>query len=184
VQSPAHQTRVILRFDPPKDAKKLFYVADAPGKFEYYDGESCANMFPSRIPHDLFPPKAAKTARPGEHTPMAVCKVPPDAAGRPVKFSLAIRNLAFQTWKGAIRLEMYDAQGRLIGDAMGGRLSGKGMGKRICRRFNEACTLAKDADEIRLVVEGRNEDGSDAHIQLQSLNLRVARVLPFTPPKQ
>jgi cephalosporin-C deacetylase-like acetyl esterase len=183
VQSPAYATRVILRFNPPKDALKLFYVADAPGRFEYRDSELCANLFDRRIPHDLFPPKAARTAKPGERTPMAVCAVPPDAAGRPVKFELGVRNLARQDWHGNIRVELYDADGKLVGDAVGGRLENKGLSARKARRFNEVGSLAKTAREARLVVEGANADGSPAQVQLQHLNLRVARVLPFTPPK-
>ncbi len=114
---------------------------------------------------------------------MAVCAVPPDAAGRPVKFELGVRNLARQDWHGNIRVELYDADGKLVGDAVGGRLENKGLSARKARRFNEVGSLAKTAREARLVVEGANADGSPAQIQLQHLNLRVARVLPFTPPK-
>ena len=183
VQSPAYATRVVLRFSPPEGAKRLFYVADAPGRFEYHDSESCANLFARPLPHDLFPPKAAPAAKPGERTPTAVCAVPPDAAGRPVKLELAIRNLARQDWNGAVRLEMYDAQGRFVGDALGGRLGGMGVPLRRRREFNEVCSLAGDAREARLVIEGRNADGGDTCMQLQKLNLRVARVLPFAPPR-
>ena len=182
VQSSAYETRVILRFDPPKNAKKLFYVADAPGRFEYCDNEGCANLFSSVIPHDLFPPKAAKTSKPGERIPTTVCKVPQDAAGKPVKFSIAVRNLSTQTWRGAVRIEMHDADGRRIGDALGGKLSGKGITGRCRRIFETTGVLDGNAHELRLVIEGVNSDGGESLIQLQSLNLRVARVLPFVPP--
>lgn len=182
VQSPAYEKRVIMRFTPPKDAVRLFYVADAPGKFEYYDAESCANMFARPIPHDLFPPKAAVTAKPGDSTPTVTCKVPPEAAGKPVKFCMSVRNLSRVKWSGAIRLEMYDAQGSCIGDAFAGRIGGKSIGERRRRIFSEVCTLAKNVAELRLVITGKNDDGTESQIQLQSLNLRVARVLPFMPP--
>lgn len=182
VQSSAYSSRVILRFDPPKNARRLLYEADTPGRFEYADSEGCDNLFPSRIPHDLFPPKAARTSKPGESVPTAVCKVPPEAAGKPAKFELTVRNLSQQAWHGAVRVLMYDAQGRLIGDALGGKVGGKTIVQRRRRAFRETCTLAPDAREVRLVIEGRNGDGSDPLIQLQSLNLRTARVLPFTPP--
>lgn len=182
VQSPSYATRVVMRFDPPKEAVRLFYVADAPGRFEYYDAESCANLFARPIPHDLFPPKAAVTAKPNESTPTATCRIPEDAAGRPVKFSLSVRNLSRSQWNGSVRLEMYDAGGNRIGDAFSGRLGGKSIQPRRRRIFSEVCTLAKEAAEARLVISGENEDGGEAKIQLQSLNLRVARIIPFVPP--
>lgn len=183
VQSPAYADRVIIRFDPPKDAVKLFYVADAPGRFEYYDQETCANLFAQPIPHDLFPPKASVTARLGERTPTATCRVPPETSGKPMKFGLCIRNLAHRPWNGGIRLEMYDVAGECLGDALGGRLRGKTIAARRNRAFNETCTLAADAAEVRLVIEGENDDGSAPLIQRQRLFLRLARVLPFTPPE-
>lgn len=183
VQSPSYETRVILRFNPPKGAVKLWYVADAPGRFEYCDSESCANLFARPIPHDLFPPKAAKTAKPGENTPTMTCKVPAESAGRPARFSIYVRNLSEKGWKGSIRLQMFDSAGRHVGDALAGRLCGKEIAPRLRRMFNnEPCMISADAREIRLVIDGQDKDGGDSQIQLQRLNLRTARTLPFTPP--
>ena len=85
--------------------------------------------------------------------------------------------ILFERLLGDIKNELVD---RALDD---GRLAGKGISPRKARRFNEVGSLAKTAREARLVVEGANADGSPAQIQLQHLNLRVARVLPFTPPK-
>ena len=182
VQSPAYADRVILRFEKPQGATKLFYVADAPGRFEYYDSESCANLFTRATPHDLFPPKSVQIAKPGEDTAAAACDIPVTAAGRPVKFEIKLRNFAKANWTGNIRLICQDKSGRKIGDILNGHIDGKTFTSGKRREFNEICTLPKNAAKVCLVIDGTNADGSKPQMELQHLNLRVARVLPFTPP--
>ena len=85
-------------------------------------------------------------------------------------------------WTGNIRLICQGKSGRKIGDILNGHIDGKTFTSGKRREFNEICTLPKNAAKVCLVIDGTNADGSKPQMELQHLNLRVARVLPFTPP--
>ncbi len=52
IQGDDFRKNVVLRFKIPVGTEQLFYIADAPGRFEYYDSESCANLFAQTYEHD------------------------------------------------------------------------------------------------------------------------------------
>ena len=178
LQHPYRYTEgAVLRFTPPAGATALTLVVDAPGRFEVRDAELCDNLFDRRNLRDLYPPKAAAVSRPDETPRAAAVADVRAAAGRPVKFWLDFRNFAWQTWWGDVLLEQFDAAGKRLGPVLGETfdnlecLSNRRLSIRATGR------LAADAAEVRLFFVGTTDQEKPTQIEVQQLNLRVARTL-------
>ena len=198
VQGTDNRRNVVLRFRIPEQTEEMFCIADAPGRFEYYDSESCANLFG----HDAYAPdKAAswtcaagvratphraglvfsKEASGGDAIPVASLSadVPADAAGRNFKFELDIRNLGEADWKGGVRLVQVDGAGKDIDDA----LAGKGQGTAVSpdRRgvYRLTGAFSPRARKVRLELGLAAEGNAPAKVLVCRLNLREATVFPF-----
>ncbi|MCQ2391569.1 MAG: hypothetical protein MJ240_09110, partial [Kiritimatiellae bacterium] len=168
---------VTLRFTPPKGATALRGVVDAPGRFEMRDSELCDNLFNRRNLHDLYPPKAAASYAPGATPlPAASCQVG-GAAGKPVKFDFDVRNFAWKTWWGNVRLEQYDAAGQALGGVLDLPLEHVEIKADKRLQFRETGRLAATAAEVRLYLEGVVDGGGAPQLEVQCLNLRPAQVL-------
>ena len=200
VQGSDYRRNVVLRCKLPEGAQKLYCVADAPGRFEYYDSESCANIFAhaydhgnlgrwtcaagvTGVPHRgglVFARENTKDdAFPGASW---TAELPPDVAGHDFKFELDLRNLAPSDWCGGVRLVQLDAAGRELGDA----LAGQGLpqtlkwDRRLCYRL--AGQFAARAKKVRLEIGLKAKDGTAAKVLICRLNLREATVFPFASP--
>ncbi len=200
VQGGDYRNNVVLRFKLPKGTQKLFCVADAPGRFEYYDSESCANIFSGAYDHASIgrwkcsSGVRASTHRAGlvfEHagddeSPVVACvaELPGEAAGRGFKFELDLRNLGRTEWCGGVRLVQLDSLGRELGDA----LKGAGLKQTVAsdRRgiYRLAGTFASATRKVRLDIGLKAADGQPAKVLVCRLNLREATVFPYTPPPE
>lgn len=201
VQSSDYKRKAMLRFKLPRGTEKLFCVADAPGRFEYYDSESCANIFAYAYDHanrgrwslgrgaKAFRHRAglvfSRENTKGEAFPGAswTAELPSDAIGRAFKFELDMRNLAQADWCGGVRIMQLDAVGQELGDA----LAGQGLSQTITwdrrRRYRLTGRFATDAKKVRLEIGLKTKDGTPAKVLVCRLNLREATVFKFTPPQ-
>ena len=193
VQGSDHARNVILRFRLPKGTQKLSCVADAPGRFEYYDSESCANIFANAYAHEnlgrwrVDSGVTAGTHRgglvfAGNGTASYTAELPAEAAGRPFKFELDVRNLGADDLPGDVRIVQLDAAGRELGDALAGQGKGEKCAVDRRRKYRLTGTLAADARKVRLALGVGSADGGAGKVLVCRLNLREATAFPYTPP--
>ena len=202
VQGSDYRRNVVLRFKLPKGTQKLFCVADAPGRFEYYDSESCANIFAQAYDHankDRWALGAgvqaathrgglvfAREDTKGDAFPGAsyTAELPAETAGRAFKFELDLRNLGPTTWDGGVRLMQLDANGRELGDVLAGQGLNTPIKSDTRRRYRLTGTFAAAAKKVRLDIGFKTKDDRPSKVLVCRLNLREATVFPFTQPQE
>ncbi len=189
IQGADYKKNVVLRFKIPVGTEKLFYVADAPGRFEYYDSESCANIFAGAYEHDnagrwtlgagvsCTPHRGGLVFAAAEKgTVSYTADIPSDCRGRNFKFELDLRNLGTTGWRGNVQLELLDVSGKVLGDAF----AGQDVGKKIARDrrgvYRFTGTFAPAARKARFVLNLAAADGASAKALICRLNLREATV--------
>ncbi len=200
VQGSDFKRNVVLRFKLPKGVEKLFCVADAPGRFEYYDSESCANIFAHAYEHENLGRWTCgtgvegsthraglvftRTAADGDAFPGAAytADLPDGVAGRDFKFELNLNNLGVSEWCGGIRMQQLDASGAELGDAFNGRGLTKTIAPGRRREFRLTGRIAPAARKVRLEIGLKSKDGKPAKVLVWRMNLREATVFPYTPP--
>ncbi len=122
----------ILRFRVPSGTVRLTAAANEPEPFSVRDSQYADNLFgePLRV-RELRRWTAADggawrwraggivltgTPRPGMQQTFAIdAAVPPEAAGKPVKFELDVRNRSKYPWWNPVRLRQFDAAGAELG---------------------------------------------------------------------
>ncbi len=202
VQGSDYKRNVVLRFKIPAGTTKLFCVADAPGRFEYYDSESCANLMwnayqeenagkwtlgagvktaPHRAGTVFVRENGAAAAFPGASYTV---KVPAAVAGKDVKFELFMRNVGEGTLTGGVRLIALDAAGKKLGDILNDK-GLKGEIKRDRRReWRLTGKMPAAAKSVRLELGLKSKEGTPVKLLVHRLNLREATVFEYTPPWQ
>ncbi|MCQ2390823.1 MAG: glycoside hydrolase family 88 protein [Kiritimatiellae bacterium] len=193
VQGSDFTKNVVLRFKIPQGTTKLFCVADAPGRFEYYDSESCANLlWKAYDPENAGKWQLAKDVKTEEHrgglvltgtgTASYEVALPTEAAGRDFKFELDMRNLGMVDFTGGLAIVQLDAAGKSLGDGLAGQ--GEKVTIKRDRRgiYRLTGTFAKNAKAVRFIVNLKAADGKAAKALICRLNLREATVFAYTPP--
>ena len=126
---------VNLRFKVPGGTTALTCIADAPGRFEVQDSESCDNLFAGALDAAHAPDWTCTqegfvsrhrngillegTKR--DNLPHAISytvPVPDAAAGKPVKLELDVRSLSEMTWPNPIVIRQLDAKGKELPEAV------------------------------------------------------------------
>ena len=202
VQGTDYKRNVVLRFKIPEGTTKLFCVADAPGRFEYYDSESCANLMWNAYQEEnaakwelgagvkavahragtvFTRENGAAAAFPGASYTV---DVPQNVAGKDFKFELFVRNVGEGTLNGGIRLVALDAAGKSLGDLFGD----KGLDGTVKRdrrlEYRLGGKMPAAAKKVRLELGLKSKEGTAVKLLVHRLNLREATVFEYTPPWQ
>ena len=199
VQGGDWRRNVVLRFRLPEGVERLYCVADAPGRFEYYDSESCANLlWNAYLPENAGKWELAPGVKGEEHRAGLLLvgesrggsaadgaytvALPDGLAGKDFKFELNLRNLAEADFTGGIRLVALDGKGAALGDLFAGKGLDGTLARDRRREFRFTGTFPSEARKVRLEVVLKSADGTPAKALIHRLNLREATVFAFTPP--
>lgn len=189
IQGDDFRKNVVLRFKIPAGTEKLFYIADAPGKFEYADSESCANLFAGAYDHE----NASRWVRSAgtrwtshrgglvfsSASPSSVAyesAVSNDLRGRNFKFELDLRNLGEKAWTGGVKLEQIDEKGNPLGDALAGQGTRVSIERDRRGVYRLTGTIDRQTQKVRLVIGLVSKDGAPSKVLVCRLNLREATV--------